>query len=278
MDTDFKAFQLGSIECIAVTDGGLSLPARNFFLNAPEDALDEALQRHGIADRTVLCPFNCLVLQMDGRTVLIDTGFGPGVSPSVGHLMENLGKAAITAGDVDVVILSHAHADHSGGSITADGAKAFPNAAYYLNRNEVNFWLTDEAARKDPPRSRAARRVVEALGDRFENLERGDEVLPGVTAIAAPGHTPHNLAIRVQSNGESLIYLADAVAHPIHLEHADWHLQPDMDPTAALETRRSLLRRAESEGAWLFSYHFALPCLGKVREHPDGTWAWLATP
>lgn len=271
-----KAFRIGSIQCFAVTDGSLALPARNFFHNAPEDALQAALRRHGIADASVNCPFNCLVLQVEGKTILVDTGFGSGVSPSVGHLVESLADAGVRPEDVDAVILSHGHADHAGGSIAADGAKAFPNATYYLNRDEAEFWLSDKAAAKDPPRSKAARKVIEALCGRFESFGPGDEVLPGITAIAAPGHTPHNLAIRVESGGESLIYVADAVAHPIHLDDPDWHLQPDMDPVGAIAARIALLRRAESEDAWLASYHFPLGNIGKVRLDQVGlSWDWL---
>lgn len=277
MQPAFERFMVGSVECVAVTDGSLRLPATNLFFNAPAQDLAKALSAYGTSDGYVDLPFNPLVVRTDGATILIDTGFGPGVAPTLGHLVDNLASAGISADAVDVVVLSHAHADHSGGAITEAGELAFPNARVILNQDEAVFWLSEEAAQKDGPRTKAARRVIDAIWDHMDTILPGEEVVPGVSIVAAAGHTPFNTAVRIESDGETMIYVADAIAHPIHLQHTEWYLQADLDPDAAVATRVALLRQAQRENALISGYHMPLPGVGRVREAADGgTWTWEA--
>jgi glyoxylase-like metal-dependent hydrolase (beta-lactamase superfamily II) len=250
---DCFAFRVGELDCWSVSDGTHAFPAANFFENAPPEELDAALSRHGVRDGQVAAPFCCLVA---GR-VLIDAGFGD-IGPKTGQAPARLRGAGI---EIETILLSHGHADH------AAGALAFPDARLLISRAEFDFWFSP-ASEIAGARGVLARRTLAALRERFEFFDAGDEVLPGLRAIPAPGHTPHNLAIEIRSNGEAALYVADAIAHPIHLERPEWYPNADLDPVTAVATRRALLARAAAENMLVCAYHMPFPGVGRIG------WSW----
>ena len=159
------------------------------------------------------------------------------------------------------MVLTHGHPDHIGGLTDEAGGPTFPNARHVMARDEWAFW-TDEAtlarleasgdhlqqflaavARRNlPPCDRIELLGAEALGGE-------PEVVPGVRALPAPGHTPGHLAVAVASAGAQLLYLADTVLHPIHAEERDWYPVFDLLPEQAAATKRRLLDRRPPTGA-----------------------------
>jgi glyoxylase-like metal-dependent hydrolase (beta-lactamase superfamily II) len=95
-------------------------------------------------------------------------------------------------------------------------------------------------------------------------IEPGTELLPGIHTFAAPGHTPGQMALKIESQGETLVYTSDVIAHPLHVKHIGWNIVSDSDRALARQTRESLLLRAAAEGWWLFVYHFPFPGLCRV--------------
>ncbi|HEY3269223.1 MAG TPA: MBL fold metallo-hydrolase [Armatimonadota bacterium] len=263
-------YRLGEWDCTGVTDGEMPLPVRNFYHNADEAELRAALAIQGIAGESVPTPFNPLLLRRGDEVVLIDAGFGAWASTPTGRLAESLAAVGVAPDDVTVLLLTHGHADHAGGAVTESGALAFPNARVLLSRAEVEFWKSAEAEALAGRRAGPARRVAAALEDVSEDIRPGDEPVPGVQILAAPGHTPHSTAVRIVSEGLSLIYVADAVAQPLHLVRPDWNLEPDLNPEDAAHTRQMLIDAAVRDGSLMYCYHFALPGLGWVDRAETG--------
>jgi glyoxylase-like metal-dependent hydrolase (beta-lactamase superfamily II) len=85
------------------------------------------------------------MLRANGHTILVDTGVGGPTSPAMswypapGQLMGSLAETGTSPGDVEAVLISHVHDDHIGGTVTAEGAPAFPNARYVINRIELEW-------------------------------------------------------------------------------------------------------------------------------------------
>ncbi len=268
---DYFRFRIDGIDCCSVSDGTHAFPAVNFFANADPDELQSALLRHGITDGRVVASFCCLAVRTAGKTVLIDTGFGEGAGPATGRLAASLQAAGIARREVDVVVLSHGHADHAGGALDSEGNFVFPNARHLISRAELDYWFSSESEIAGA-RGELARRKLSLLRARLDFYEPGEEFLPSLRAIPAPGHTPHNLAIKIGSGG---LYVADAIAHPIHFERPDWYPNADLDPPAAIATRRLLLELAAGEDLVVCAYHMPFPGIGRVR-CADGTWKWKA--
>ncbi len=274
--TAYHGFRLGDLDVLVVSDGVLALPARNLFGNAPDEDLGGILRRFGIYECRIPTPFNALLLRGRGRTVLVDAGYGATPAGTTGRLADNLRAALVAPEQVDAVVFSHGHADHVGGAVAADGSPLFPHARYILVREEFEFWMTDAAIEKAGDRGRQAQAKLSALRSRLDLANAGDEVLPGIRLIPAPGHTPANCMVRIEAGDATLLYAADGLAHPIHLERPDWCLEADLDPDAAIAQRRKLLDEAADAGWLVAGAHMPLPSVGRIGRGRHGTYTWTA--
>jgi glyoxylase-like metal-dependent hydrolase (beta-lactamase superfamily II) len=288
MSFDSQRFQVGTFEGVALSDGAFNYPLESLFANAPVEQVREALRERGLPLDRVTTPYTCLLVDTGAHRVLIDTGAGnigamaakvfPGIDHSTtvtGRLAESLGGAGFQPSDIDTVVITHAHPDHVGGTLDAAGGLTFANARYFLHAEEWAFWTSDAASEKaPPPMVQMARANLAPLKDRLTRLGDGDEVVPGVRVVAAPGHTPGHVAVEVTSAGATLLHVADVVLHPLHLEHPDWLPVFDIAPEQAEESKRRVFDRAAGEQALVFAHHFPpFPNLGHVVKHGRG-WRW----
>ncbi len=287
MDTDIYRFRVGNFQCIAVSDGTHTYAPPTFppptillFANAPRERLEQTLREHNLYPEQWaewVSPYICLVIETDEHRVLVDTGAGA-LDPNTGKLLQNLRTVGITPEDIDTVIITHAHPDHIGGNTDNEGRPAFPNAKYVMWQDEWDFWTSEQAETKLDEHVRdillyCARKNLPSIQGRIYLVNEETEILPGIKAIAAPGHTPGHMALAASSAGEQLLCISDVVLHPIHLEQPEWHAAVDLDPKQVETTRRQILERATAEKSLVFGFHLPFPGLGYVRQKAD-TWKW----
>ena len=280
-------FKIGRYECIAVSDGTLTYtppdfppPAAFLFANAPREALEKVLLEHNLELGKWVewtSSYICLIVKTDDHLVLVDTGAGD-LAPTTGRLMQNLLGVRIGPEEIDTVILTHGHPDHIGGNIDTVGRPAFPNARYIMWKDDWDFWTSEEAEQKLDEHVRdilvkIAREKLPPIQKKIEILDREQEIVPGIRALAAPGHTPGHMALEISSEGQLLICIADAALHSIHLKQLDWHAAIDFDPDQAVRTRRRILNRAGNQKALILAFHFPFPGLGHVEQKGYG-WLW----
>jgi glyoxylase-like metal-dependent hydrolase (beta-lactamase superfamily II) len=188
-----------------------------------------------------------------------------------------MGAAGVNPDEVDTVIVTHAHPDHIGGNLNAGGQLSFPNAQYYVWQDEWDFWFSDErlaSLQVHSPMIKIARDNLEPLENCVTLLDSEVEIVPGISAIATPGHTPGHIAVSIISEGQQLLNFSDAVIHPIHLEYPDILLVFDMLPEETLASRRMICDRAADEKALVFAHHLPpFPNLGHIVKKDEG-WRW----
>lgn len=288
MNTGSFSFDLGRFGCISVSDGAFNHPLGSFFANVPREQVEETLRRHKLPAGQVTTPYTLLFVDTGQHRVLMDTGAGnlgthaTEIFPSVDHsttvtgkLLDNLRVAGIEPADIDTVVITHAHPDHIGGTFNEAGNLVFEGARYFVSRDEWDFWTSDAATTQAaPPMVNIARQNLEPLRDRLTLVADGDETVPGIRAVATPGHSPGHIALSITSGGEQLLHVSDTVLYPLHLEHPGWTSVFDMSPEQAAASKRRIFDRAAEEEALVFAHHFPpFPNLGRVLKKEEG-WLW----
>jgi len=291
MSNEIFSFNVGTFECTIVSDGTFAYPQPtrnvfiNFFVNAPKERLRQVLRKHNLDPeqwKENISPYLCLTVDTGQHRVLVDTGAGS-LAPTTGKLIHNLQSEGIEPEDVDKVILTHAHPDHIGGNIDSGGKPAFPNARYVMWKGEWDFWTSEKAEAAVAGLKleehgkelllNVARHNLLSIQDQLDLVDHETEIVPGICAVTAPGHTPGHMAVAVSSSGEQLLCISDAAIHPIHLEELNWHAAVAVNPKKVVATRRRLLERAATEKALVLAFHFPFPGLGYVVQKGEG-WQW----
>jgi glyoxylase-like metal-dependent hydrolase (beta-lactamase superfamily II) len=274
MSTESYRFKLGDFDCVSLSDGSLDYPLKSFFANAPIEQIEQALRQRNLPIDYITTPYTYLCVNTGKHLVLVDMGAGD-LGPSTGRLVHSMRAAGIDPAEIDTVVITHAHPDHIGGTLDAEGQLVYANAHYYIWKDEWKFWTSEVALAKAPERFvTIARENLEPIQDRVHLVDREGEVLPGIGVIPAPGHTPGHMVVRVSSGDEQLLYIGDTVLYPFHLEHPDWLPIYDLVPEKAEVSKHRIFDLAAEEKAWVIGQHFPpFPSLGHIVKKGKG-WQW----
>jgi glyoxylase-like metal-dependent hydrolase (beta-lactamase superfamily II) len=199
-------------------------------------------------------------------------GYGEYIEPLVGQLEGGMTSAGLSRSNLAAVVFTHLHQDHSRGAVWS-GELTFPAAAAFAHASEVEFWSGPVDLPSAQPHLEAARETIRLFGEKLHPFEHDAELLPGVHALAAPGHTPGHSAILLQSQGERLLCVGDTFYDPLQLTNPTWATPWDLDVAASITTRHQLLDRAAEEHLLVHAYHLPFPGLGHVQRNGQ-TFTW----
>lgn len=274
MSSGYYRFGLGELDCVSLSDGSRDYPLSSFFANVPAERVREALQRRGLPVDSVTTPYTYLYVDTSGHRLLVDMGAGD-FEPSTGRLLRSMAAAGIEPSQIDCVVITHAHPDHIGGALDGQGQPLFPNADFYISHAEWHFWFSEVSLEHTPEIFvRIARKNLEPLRHRVHLVTGIHEIAPGIRAVPAPGHTPGHIVVEVASAGQRLLYIGDAVLHPLHLAHPDWLPIFDILPEEAAASKRRIFDQAAAGRTLVLGQHFSpFPSLGYVHKNGSG-WQW----
>jgi glyoxylase-like metal-dependent hydrolase (beta-lactamase superfamily II) len=277
----FYRYKVGSFECTSINDGARSFPLPDSFVtNVPKAEAVAAAEAAYMPQGMVTVPFNPQLINTGGKLVLIDTGNGvANLEPTkgaIGRTLQNLTAAGVDARSIDVVLLSHLHPDHTNGLRALDGSIAFPNAEIMVPDKDWAFWTSDDNAAKAQSNAMMknyfanVKKTFAGIESKVTKYDWGKEVIPGITSIEAPGHTPGHTAFVVASGNSKILIQSDVTNIPeFFLRNPDWHVAYDVDPELAQTTRHKFYDMAAAEKALVVGFHFTFPSMGHVEK--DGT-------
>ena len=266
-------FKLGGFEVTSLFDGAIQLdgPHPIFGQDQTAEAVAELTTQYLLPSDKMEIGFTPVIVNTGEEVIMFDTGNGAGRRPNAGKFRERLADVGLTPEQIDVVVITHFHPDHIGG-LMEEGAAAYPNARYVTASAEYDFWTPEDKLSGGTERvAKLTQSNVIPLAEKFSFIKDGEDVVSGVTAVDASGHTPGHMAYHLESEGRRLMICADTANHyVVSLERPDWHVRFDMDKEAAAATRKKLFGMIAADKIPFTGYHMPFPAVGYVVEMGPG--------
>lgn len=267
--------KVGRLMITVLTDGAASVPYDKLLQGRPAQ---DVVQTFAAAGESASRPtsINAFLVDTGDRRILIDAGAGVLFGPCCGRLPETLAAAGYRPDQIDAVLLTHVHGDHSGGLLHG-AERTFPNAELYLAKAELDYWMSDaERARAKPSHQkmftegRAALAPYIAAG-RVHTFTGRTTLFPGITAIPAPGHTPGHSFYELESEGRRLLIIGDTVhAAEVQLSDPSVSIDYDVDPAGAATRRKATLAQLAASHELAAGDHLSFPGLGHIVRSGSG--------
>ena len=271
----YYRLMLGATELTALSDGTFSMDTDKLLTNIKPKDLDAALARSFLKN-PVEASVNGFLINTGSKLVLVDTGAGTLFGPTLGRLLANLKASGYRPEQVDEIYITHMHGDHVGG-LTADGKPVFANAIVRAAQSEADFWLSKahmDAAPQD--RKDAYQGAMNMLNPyvsagKFKPFSGDSELVPGIRAMAAPGHTPGHTLYVVESAGQKLVLWGDLM-HVAAAQFPDPSvtIRFDTDSVMAAAQRKKVFADAAEQGLWVAGAHLPFPGIGHLRTAGPG--------
>lgn len=220
-----------------------------------------------------------LLIQSGETNALVDLGFGPRAVEDIaalsggshhgdlygGEMLKSLAEAGLQPEDINAVILSHLHPDHIGwaGTEQANGlwGPTFSNADYFVGDVEWDYWNNGPEA--GTPRAPSGQEL-ETIGHRLKLISGSETILPGITAMPTPGHTPGHVSFVISSGKDRAVILGDAIHCPAEISDPELQFVFDVDTELAQQTKEQLIRELEQPGTHVVGGHFPNAVFGRV--------------
>jgi glyoxylase-like metal-dependent hydrolase (beta-lactamase superfamily II) len=270
-------FKLGAFEVTTILDGFVqgNGPHPTFGNNQPADVVQALVTAHGLPATRHENPYVVTLVNTGKELILFDAGNPKGRMKTAGHLSDLLVTAGYNPGQVDVVVLSHGHPDHIGG-LMAEGKPLYPNARYVFGATEFDYWNKGESI---PDARKATRDLFMSqaapLAAKATMIKPNDEIVTGIRAARAFGHSPGMLAFHIESEGKRLYNWADTANHYIiSIQHPEWHVAFDQDRDMAVDVRKKTFDMVSADKIPVVGFHMPFPSVGWV-EKTATSYRWV---
>jgi glyoxylase-like metal-dependent hydrolase (beta-lactamase superfamily II) len=270
---------LGDIEVTALLDGTIDLEPKKLLTNVGAPEIERSLARSFQAG-AVPTSVNAFLVNTGGKLVLVDAGAAGLFGPTLGRMLVSLKAAGYQPEQVDDILVTHLHPDHVGGLMAGDKI-VFPNATVHADQRDVDFWLSKEQMDKAPADAKAFFQGAMAslnpyvTAGRLKAFTGTTDLLPGIRAVAANGHTPGHTVYEVSSQGQKLLLWGDLM-HMAAVQFPDPKVTIafDVNSKAAAAERLKLFAQIAKNRTLVAGAHLPFPGLGHLRAEGRG-YAWV---
>ncbi|HUF54036.1 MAG TPA: MBL fold metallo-hydrolase [Dehalococcoidia bacterium] len=259
--------RLGDVEVISFTDVTMRFPWQVMFPNVPSAELEQYrdLYPECWSEVGFVTDAGAYAIRSSGKTIVVDTGLGPGphawLRNASGNLVGDMKAKGVDPADVDIVVHTHLHGDHVGWNVT-DGVPTFPRARYMTPQKDWDYF--NQVLHASPQITSQVSPIHEA--GKLDFYDGESTITPEVTTIPSPGHTPGHSSILVNSGAEKLLVMGDVAHHPAQVDRPDWSPSFDVDPATSATTRKQMVERLIADNAIAAFCHFPGDGFGRIRE------------
>jgi glyoxylase-like metal-dependent hydrolase (beta-lactamase superfamily II) len=272
----YYRFMVGDIEITTLLDGTFPMKPAEILSDTKPTEVTRLLAQASEGP-AVTTSVNGYLVNTGTKLILVDTGTGNLMGPSVGHLMENLKASGYKPEQVDEIYLTHMHGDHLGGLAT-DGKRNFPQATIRVDKHEADYWLSDtEAEHATNPMVKSTFATAKATmsayqsAGKFKTFDGETELVPGIHALAAYGHTPGHTIYTVESNQQKLWLVGDMIhVAAVQFPKPMTTIQFDWNTKLAATTRMKDFSEVAKAGDMIGAAHIAFPGVGHIKKVGTG--------
>lgn len=276
----FYRMRLGDFRITVLSDGTAprDLPK---IMSKPDEVRSAFAAAHQALP--VELSINCYLIDTGSKRILVDTGAGELFGATSGRLVANLHAAGYRPEDIDAILLTHIHGDHSGG-LSIGGRPVFPNALVYVDQRDPAHWLSADEEAKAPANRRTtftqSHQTVDPYvkAGKLKTFNGATELFPGIRSIPEYGHTPGLTGYMIESQGQRLLLWGDIIhAAEVQFQDPTVTIEYDVDAAQAVASRQRVLADAAAQGYLVGGAHLSFPGLGHVRKD-QAHYAWVPAP
>ncbi|MBL3657219.1 MBL fold metallo-hydrolase [Fulvivirga sediminis] len=260
---------IGEIEVIAVSDGTLPIDLLQVLTNTTPKEVNELLADN-FQSNPVAVSVNAYLIKLQDKLILVDCGAAELYGPTLGNISTSLKRAGYTPEQIDAILITHIHADHTGG-LVSEGKMVFPNADIYISKGEIDFWLDPQGASKRPDLKKSFADAQAKVGPylkagKVKAFDSNKELFPGIKPIPSPGHTPGHTFYALENHGEKILFWGDLMhVESVQFANPSVTIAFDVDSEKAAIARKKAYHEAANEGYWVASDHISFPGIGHVK-------------
>lgn len=268
-DLSFFPLKIGEIEVVALSDGFVATDAHQLLQEGAHGQIDSLLAKAGL-NNPVEIQVNVFLILSGKRKILIDTGSGDFLNnSSSGKLVQSLKMIGFRPEDITDILLTHVHADHSGG-LTHNGIVVFPSAVIHLNQGEYDYWMDDTNLDGLTGYKRdfflKEQKILTAYRKKIRTFSGPTQLFPEIKAVPMPGHTPGHTAYELDSKGEKVLFWGDMVhIKEIQFIFPDFDDRYDVDINRGKERREKVYRNMAKEKIMIAGAHIEFPGIGRLK-------------
>ena len=271
----YYRLMLGDFEVTALLDGAIDLQPTKLLTHTTPAQVNKLLAR-SFEKEPLPTSVNAYLINTGSKLVLVDAGTGGLFGPALGGLVNQIKASGYQPEQIDEIYITHLHADHVGGLMAGD-KMAFANAVVRADQHDVDFWLDPANAEKAPADMKDFFKMAAAslnpyvAAGKFKAFDGDTELVPGVKAVAARGHTAGHSIYVIESKGQKLVLWGDLMhVAAVQFPQPQVTIAFDTDSKAAAAQRKKAYAEAAKQGYLVGAAHLPFPGLGHLRSEGKG--------